>query len=89
MNPTTSISIRESLLQELKALKAQLNSNKYGKKALVTFFCQLDNETHPKTKSAYQCQICARYMCIDCYEKLKLVRLPNCPFCEGELYKAQ
>ena len=85
----TSISIRELLLQEIRALKTKLESNLSVKRACVSFFCQLDNETHPTIESAYQCRICARYVCNDCYRKLKLVQLINCPFCDGKLYKAQ
>jgi hypothetical protein len=89
MSHIPSISIRELLLQEIQALKTKLKANLSVKRVRVPFFCQLDNETHPIIESAYQCRICARYVCNDCYRKLKLVQLVNCPFCDGKLYKAQ
>ncbi|MFX1286105.1 MAG: hypothetical protein ACFFB5_20845 [Promethearchaeota archaeon] len=89
MNHIPSFSIRELLLQELRVLKTKLKSNTNIKRVRVPFFCQLDNEAHPIIESAYQCHSCSRYVCIGCYEKLKLVQLLNCPFCDGELYKAQ
>ncbi|MFW9904502.1 MAG: hypothetical protein ACFFFH_09240 [Candidatus Thorarchaeota archaeon] len=89
MSHIPSTSIRELLLQEIRALKTKLKTNLGVRQGRVPFFCQLDNETHPMIESAYQCRICARYVCISCYKKLKLIQLVNCPFCDGKLYKAQ
>ncbi|MFX0171660.1 MAG: hypothetical protein ACFE9L_07050 [Candidatus Hodarchaeota archaeon] len=82
-------STRQALLNELQVLKARLESYESGIKVRVPFFCQLDNETHPITENAFQCQICARYVCGECFEELVLVKVCQCPYCKGELLKVQ
>ncbi|MFX0185857.1 MAG: hypothetical protein ACFE95_22465 [Candidatus Hodarchaeota archaeon] len=82
-------SIRQALLQELQALKARLELYESEIQARVPFFCQLDFKAHPITESAFQCQICARYVCAECFEELTLVKVNQCPYCKGELLKVQ
>ncbi|MFX0051071.1 MAG: hypothetical protein ACFE8U_07225 [Candidatus Hermodarchaeota archaeon] len=82
-------STRQALLQELQALKARLESYEGGIQVRVPFFCQLDYETHPLTESAFQCQTCARYVCTECFEKLSLVKVDRCPYCQGKLHRVQ
>ena len=54
-----------------------------------SFFCQLDNEKHPATHSAYECEQCNRTVCEDCYKDAASAGMVNCPYCQGELRKIQ
>ncbi|UCE12299.1 MAG: hypothetical protein JSV04_08860 [Candidatus Heimdallarchaeota archaeon] len=54
-----------------------------------SFFCQLDNEQHPATDSAYQCDKCSRMVCEDCFNDAKSAGMVQCPYCQGHLSKAQ
>ncbi|MHA2202280.1 MAG: cache domain-containing protein [Candidatus Hodarchaeales archaeon] len=54
-----------------------------------SFFCQLDNEKHPATDSAYQCDKCSRMVCEDCFNDAKSAGMVQCPYCKGHLSKAQ
>ena len=54
-----------------------------------SFFCQLDNEQHPLTDSAYQCELCSRMICADCYDQVTEVGMKECPYCQGTLRKVQ
>jgi rRNA maturation endonuclease Nob1 len=51
----------------------------------ISFFCQLDNEKHPATHSAYQCEQCARHVCDSCYRDMIMVGLSDCSYCGGKL----
>ena len=53
------------------------------------FFCQLDNEKHPATDSAYRCDKCSRMVCEDCFNDAKSAGMVQCPYCQGHLSKAQ
>ena len=54
-----------------------------------SFFCQLDNEKHPATHSAYQCEECNRMVCEDCYKDAASAGMIKCPYCKGNLSKIQ
>jgi hypothetical protein len=54
-----------------------------------SFFCQLDNEKHPSTDSAYQCVQCSRMVCADCYGDIGKTGVTACPYCKGKLAKVQ
>ncbi|UCG04075.1 MAG: hypothetical protein JSW11_08820 [Candidatus Heimdallarchaeota archaeon] len=55
-------------------------------KALGTpFFCQVDNEQHPATDIAYQCQQCSRFVCEKCFLDMKAAKMATCPMCGGIL----
>ncbi|MHA2244168.1 MAG: cache domain-containing protein [Candidatus Hodarchaeales archaeon] len=54
-----------------------------------SFFCQLDNEKHPATDSAYQCDKCSRMVCENCFNDAKSAGMVQCPYCKGHLSKAQ
>ncbi len=54
-----------------------------------SFFCQLDNEKHPATDSAFQCEECNRTVCEDCYEDAASAGMNKCPYCKGDLSKIQ
>lgn len=62
---------------------------KYFPDERKSFFCQLDNEKHPSTDSAYQCVQCSRMVCNNCYEDISKTGITACPYCKGELIKAQ
>ncbi|MHA2248253.1 MAG: hypothetical protein ACXADY_25105, partial [Candidatus Hodarchaeales archaeon] len=51
----------------------------------ISFFCQIDNEQHPATESAYRCKKCSRMLCKRCYKNEKSVDIPKCPYCQGTL----
>ncbi|MFW9779336.1 MAG: hypothetical protein ACFFE8_10830, partial [Candidatus Heimdallarchaeota archaeon] len=53
------------------------------------FFCQLDNEQHPATDSAYECSTCSRMICEDCYTSAGKVGIVVCPYCQGNLKRTQ
>jgi len=55
----------------------------------ISFFCQLDEAKHPATDGAYQCVVCDRYVCEDCYQQSTTVGVVNCPFCNSKLEKRQ
>ena len=55
----------------------------------ISFFCQLDNEKHPSTESAYECEQCSRRICGDCYEDITKTGVTLCPYCKGELSQTQ
>ncbi len=55
----------------------------------ISFFCQLDNEKHPSTESAYECEQCSRRICGDCYEDITKTGITLCPYCKGELSQTQ
>jgi DNA-directed RNA polymerase subunit RPC12/RpoP len=54
-----------------------------------SFFCQLDNEKHPSTDSAYKCIQCSRMVCSTCYDNISKTGLTKCPYCKGSLVKSQ
>ncbi len=54
-----------------------------------SFFCQLDNEQHPATESAYECGKCSRTVCSDCYDQSRDVGVAKCPYCNGDLHQVQ
>ena len=55
----------------------------------ISFFCQLDNEKHPAMDSAFQCELCARYVCDSCYRDMNMVGLSSCSYCGGSLIQIQ
>ena len=55
----------------------------------IAFFCQLDNEQHPSTDSAYKCNQCSRMVCEDCYHNMTKTGVSACPYCKGNLTKVQ
>lgn len=55
----------------------------------TSFFCVLDSEAHPATESAYQCEVCKRFVCSSCYDLMVLTEVSNCPYCGDELSKIQ
>ena len=55
----------------------------------IAFFCQLDNEQHPSTDSAYKCNQCSRMVCEDCYRNMTKTGVSACPYCKGNLTKVQ
>ncbi|MHA2225072.1 MAG: zinc-ribbon domain-containing protein [Candidatus Hodarchaeales archaeon] len=61
----------------------------YNHKKRVSFFCQLDNEKHPATDSAFQCEQCARYVCDSCYRSIRAAGFLVCSYCKGNLMKVQ
>lgn len=62
---------------------------KYFPDERKSFFCQLDNEKHPSTDSAYECDQCSRKICGDCFSNISKTGLSVCPYCKGELSKIQ
>ncbi|MHA2293080.1 MAG: double zinc ribbon domain-containing protein [Candidatus Hodarchaeales archaeon] len=54
-----------------------------------SFFCQLDNEKHPSTDSAYECVQCSRKICGDCYDNISRSGVTICPYCKGDLQQIQ
>jgi DNA-directed RNA polymerase subunit RPC12/RpoP len=67
----------------------QEKSYEYFPDERKSFFCQLDNEKHPSTDSAYKCVQCSRMVCDDCYDNISKTGLILCPYCKGDLVKAQ
>jgi len=67
----------------------QIRSHEYFPDERKTFFCQLDNEKHPSTDSAYKCSQCSRMVCSDCYEDMNKTGVSACPYCKGNLVKTQ
>ena len=53
------------------------------------FFCQIDNERHPASDSAYECQDCGRRICRRCYIDCQTSGITTCPYCQGKLKKIQ
>jgi len=49
------------------------------------FFCQIDNDIHPKDENAYQCQQCLRFVCESCYQVMKQQGFSKCPYCRNRL----
>ncbi|MFX0210475.1 MAG: hypothetical protein ACFFDT_31135, partial [Candidatus Hodarchaeota archaeon] len=70
-------------------IKQETKPHKYFPDEREAFFCQLDNEKHPSTDSAYECDQCARKVCGDCYDNITQTGVNLCPYCKGELYKIQ
>ncbi len=70
-------------------IEQETKPHKYFPDEREAFFCQLDNEKHPSTDSAYECDQCARKVCSDCYNKITQTGVTRCPYCKGELYKIQ
>ncbi|UCG01445.1 MAG: zinc ribbon domain-containing protein [Candidatus Heimdallarchaeota archaeon] len=62
---------------------------KYFPDEREAFFCQLDNEKHPSTDSAYECEQCSRKICGDCYNTITQTGVTRCPYCKGELRQIQ
>ncbi len=62
---------------------------KYFPDERKSFFCQLDNEKHPSTDSAYECDQCSRKVCGDCHSNISRTGVTVCPYCKGELSKIQ
>ena len=62
---------------------------KYFPDEREAFFCQLDNEKHPSTDSAYECDQCSRKICGKCYESITQTGVTKCPYCKGELLQVQ
>jgi hypothetical protein len=65
------------------------DKHKYFPDERKSFFCQLDNEQHPSTDSAYQCEQCSRMICENCYEDIGKTGVQVCPYCKGKLRKTQ
>ncbi|UCG90619.1 MAG: zinc ribbon domain-containing protein [Candidatus Heimdallarchaeota archaeon] len=70
-------------------IEQEVKPHKYFPDERESFFCQLDNEKHPSTDSAYECGQCARKVCSDCYDNITQTGVTRCPYCKGELYKIQ
>ncbi|MFX1517502.1 MAG: hypothetical protein ACFFC6_14445 [Promethearchaeota archaeon] len=49
------------------------------------FFCQLCGEKHPAGSPRYQCDACARMICVDAFENMMTVGRTSCPMCGGSL----
>ncbi len=62
---------------------------KYFPDEREAFFCQLDNEKHPSTDSAYECEQCSRKICGDCYNTITETGVTRCPYCKGDLLQVQ
>ena len=62
---------------------------KYFPDEREAFFCQLDNEKHPSTDSAYECEQCSRKICGNCYNSISQTGVTKCPYCKGELLQVQ
>ena len=71
------------------AIEQKADSHTYFPDERKSFFCQLDNEQHPSTDSAYQCVQCSRMICADCYADIGKTGINACPYCKGALRKAQ
>lgn len=54
-----------------------------------SFHCQMDEERHPATDSAYECEQCNRIVCANCFEYMVSTGLNVCPYCKGKLKKIQ
>ena len=54
-----------------------------------SFHCQMDGEAHPATDSAYECEVCKRNICTDCYQQMVSSGLTICPYCQGDLQRIQ
>ncbi|MCK4848829.1 MAG: hypothetical protein KAT16_07400, partial [Candidatus Heimdallarchaeota archaeon] len=67
----------------------KIESYEYFPDERKSFFCQLDNEQHPSTDSAYKCNQCSRMVCSSCYEDMKKTGVLACPYCKGNLIKVQ
>ncbi|MHA2033250.1 MAG: double zinc ribbon domain-containing protein, partial [Candidatus Kariarchaeaceae archaeon] len=70
-------------------VEQKTDSYKFFPDERKTFFCQLDNEQHPSTDSAYQCDQCSRMVCANCYEDIGKTGVRVCPYCKGNLNKIQ
>jgi hypothetical protein len=70
-------------------IELEEKSHKYFPDERKTFFCQLDNEKHPSTDSAYECDQCSRKICGDCYANITKTGVTRCPYCKGDLSKVQ
>lgn len=62
---------------------------KYFPDEREAFFCQLDNEKHPSTDSAYECEQCSRKICGDCHNTITQTGVTRCPYCKGGLLQVQ
>lgn len=58
-------------------------------KANVLELIEKDNEQHPLTESAYQCEQCSRYVCKSCYSGMVSTSKTVCPYRRGNLTKIQ
>jgi predicted amidophosphoribosyltransferase len=70
-------------------VEQKTDSRQFFSKERKSFFCQLDNEQHPSTDSAYQCDQCSRMVCDNCYEDIGKTGIRVCPYCKGNLSKVQ
>ena len=70
-------------------IEQEVKKHKYFPDERDAFFCQLDNEKHPSTDSAYECDQCSRMICGDCYDNITQTGVSRCPYCKGELSKVQ
>ena len=70
-------------------IEQEEKSYKYFPDERKAFFCQLDNEKHPSTDSAYECDQCSRKVCSDCYDNITQTGVTRCPYCKGDLSKVQ
>jgi hypothetical protein len=71
------------------AIEKTTDTHKYFPDERKSFFCQLDNEQHPSTDSAYMCDKCSRMICGNCYDDIGKTGVQVCPYCKGELRKTQ
>ena len=70
-------------------VKQEVDKHKYFPDERKSFFCQLDNEQHPSTDSAHQCEQCSRMICDNCYDDIGKTGVQVCPYCKGTLRKTQ
>ncbi len=92
LTPTTEVREAPTEIIETKKpkiIEKQIVEYSPEPKERRAFFCQLDNEQHPKTDSGFQCENCSRMVCAKCYEKSLEVGVPECPFCDGTLIRIQ
>jgi hypothetical protein len=51
-------------------------------------FCQIHGMTNKfeySHKKGFLCQICGRFVCLDCQKEISLAGMGNCPFCMNSL----
>jgi predicted amidophosphoribosyltransferase len=70
-------------------VEQEVKTHKYFPDERESFFCQLDNEKHPSTDSAYECEQCSRKICGDCFSNVSKTGVTVCPYCKGELTRIQ
>ncbi|MHA1941390.1 MAG: zinc ribbon domain-containing protein [Candidatus Hodarchaeales archaeon] len=71
------------------AIEQKNDTKTYFPDERKAFFCQLDNEQHPSTDSAYRCIQCSRMICANCFDDIGKTGINACPYCKGTLRKAQ